>query len=82
MNEFMALSVIQFSLACLPWGQPPAPAPGGGMAWRPYKDRFFLPLTGGKYSDMRNEREIDGIIPLPVFTITYTIAARVMLSSA
>jgi signal transduction histidine kinase/CheY-like chemotaxis protein len=43
------------------------------------KDRLFLLLTSGKYSDMRNEREIDGIIRLIVLNITYTIIALIML---
>ena len=44
------------------------------------KDRLFLLLTSGKYSDMRNEREIDGIIRLIVLNLTYTIVALIILS--
>ncbi|MDR0598235.1 MAG: response regulator [Treponema sp.] len=43
------------------------------------KDRLFLLLTSGKYSDMQNEREIDGIIRLIVLNLTYTIVALIIL---
>jgi signal transduction histidine kinase len=49
---------------------------GHGMA--SIKDRFFLLLTSGKYSDMRNEREIDGIIRLIVLNSAYAIVALVI----
>jgi signal transduction histidine kinase/CheY-like chemotaxis protein len=44
------------------------------------KDRLFLLLTSGRYSDMRNEREIDGIIRLIVLNSAYTIVALIMLA--
>jgi signal transduction histidine kinase/CheY-like chemotaxis protein len=44
------------------------------------RDRIFLFLTSGKYSGLRDEREIDGIIRLIVLNITYTIVALIILA--
>lgn len=44
------------------------------------KNRIFLFLTGGKYTGMQNEREINGVIRLIVLNITYTIVALIILA--
>jgi signal transduction histidine kinase/CheY-like chemotaxis protein len=53
--------------------------PGGSIPWGLYKDRLFFLLTGGKYSDIQNEKEIDGIIRRIILSITYTIIALIIL---
>ncbi|GHV31395.1 hypothetical protein AGMMS4952_20070 [Spirochaetia bacterium] len=45
-----------------------------------FRNRIFLFLTGGKYSGMQDEREIDGIIRLIVLNITYAIVALIILA--
>ena len=44
------------------------------------QDRLSVLLTGGAFSDMRNEREADGIIRQIVLVVAYAIVALLILS--